>query len=305
MTWIRMDVTMKSDPSVHAIAAECCKGDVPKAIGHLQCLWSEFLAHARDGNLTHISSLTVEQWAMWRGKDGAFDAAVRQHLCVDEVTRSWDKHNGAAIRAADANREKQQRHRNRANNARARTASGAETGGESDEGHNPSNNPSRNPLRNGVTERNGTREEEERAGDPAPSSAAGCAESFADLAHRDAYLGARRSARNPDTFDAMLRSLADGSGAPRGRPLTWHQLGTAILQISGQPSPPPLSANVIGGYATKVPAAPIAPPLALVPGDDPGTVRKPDGALVWHPGCPEHDRPTAEQVATNGWRVAA
>lgn len=304
MNWIRTAVTMKGDPSVHAIAAECCKGDIPKAIGHLQCLFSELPAHARDGDLSGVSPLTLEQWALWTGKRGAFDRAVRSHLCTTQVLRSWDKHNGAAIRDNDAARERMKARREAGREAKQqqqqqldreptpkRSANGSANGSANVRGTFPSDG----------TGRDDTEEEEEGA--PAPSSSAGHSAEFADDATRSAYQRARRSARNPETFDDVLSSLASGLGAPRGKPLTWHQIGTAILQILGNPTPPPLTANVIAGYATKVPVDAARPALNLFRGDLPGTIRDGDGRIVWHPGMP-NDCPGADEIRANGWRVS-
>ena len=137
MNWIRMATTMKGDPKVHAIALACCKGDVAKAIGHLQCLFSELPAHAADGSLKGVSPLTLEQWSLWTGKRGVFDSAIRTTLCDDDTITGWEKYNGAAIRSAEHNRHRQQRFRDRANTERQEYAL-------------------RGELRNGVTERNGT-----------------------------------------------------------------------------------------------------------------------------------------------------
>lgn len=117
MNWIRVATTMKGDTSVHQLAHQLTKGDVPKIIGHLQCLLSELPAHARDGDLRAIPDSLLEQWAMWSGKRGAFADAFRTVMCADRaVVRAWDKHNGAAIREADRNRKNVAAHRERKRN---------------------------------------------------------------------------------------------------------------------------------------------------------------------------------------------
>jgi hypothetical protein len=51
-------------------------------------------------------------WAMWAGKRGKFAAAFRTHLCTEqEVVRGWEKHNGAAIREADAAKDRMKKMR--------------------------------------------------------------------------------------------------------------------------------------------------------------------------------------------------
>ncbi|MCC7054002.1 MAG: hypothetical protein IT355_12130 [Gemmatimonadaceae bacterium] len=104
MNWIRVATTIKNDPSVHAIAAECCRGDIAKAVGHVVAVLAECSTHARTGDLRAVQSLTLEEWAVWRGKSGALDKAIRSHLCTDGVLRSWDKYNGAPIRENEAHR---------------------------------------------------------------------------------------------------------------------------------------------------------------------------------------------------------
>jgi hypothetical protein len=117
MNWIRLATTMKGDTSVHQLAHRLTKGDVPKVIGHLQCLLSELPAHARDGDLRAIPDSLLEQWAMWGGKRGAFADAFRTIMCSDRtVVRAWDKHNGAAIREADRNRRNVAAYRERKRN---------------------------------------------------------------------------------------------------------------------------------------------------------------------------------------------
>jgi hypothetical protein len=120
---------------VHAIAKVCCRGDIPKAIGHLQCLLSELPAHARDGSMAAIDDHTIEQWALWRGKAGWFAAAIRGNLC-DEIgtLRSWERYNGGPIREAARNLQNVRAHR-----GRKRDVSGV------------------SPVTPSLTERNGTK----------------------------------------------------------------------------------------------------------------------------------------------------
>lgn len=108
-----MATTMKGDASVHRMAAVLTKGDVPKIIGHLQCVFSELPAHARDGDISGVPATLLEHWALWIGKRGQFDAEFRREMCNDGTIRSWDVHNGAAIRQADRNAESARTYRQR------------------------------------------------------------------------------------------------------------------------------------------------------------------------------------------------
>lgn len=292
MNWIRIVVGIEDDPKIEDLA-DALKITLPHAVGLVVCTLGKFPAHAIDGDISRITDKKLERWSGWTGKAGAFATAFRDLFCTDGVVASWMRHNGAPIRKAEANAEykRQERERKRSGGR------GVRPDGTPD-GTPPVTSPGGS---NETNETNETNEEEEGA--VAPSSA-GLAAEFADEAHRAAYAGARRSARNPETFDAMLGSLANGMGAPRGKPLTWHQLGTAILHIQGQPVPPPLTPNVIAGYAAKVPHAPAAPTLSLFRGDLPGTIRDQGGTVVWHPGMPS-DRPGDDEITANGWSVAA
>lgn len=102
MNWIRVATKMKGDPRVGAIAA-ACKVRVEHAVGLVCCALMEFPDHARDGDIAAVPDVVLEQWALWSGKAGVFAAAFRAQLCDERgVVRAWEKHNGAAIRKADA-----------------------------------------------------------------------------------------------------------------------------------------------------------------------------------------------------------
>jgi hypothetical protein len=149
MNWIRIDAGIASDPKLHTLA-ESLKVTVPHAVGLVVGVLTRMPAHARDGNLSGITDGALEQWAGWTGKPrGGFSRAFRATFCdTDGVVTAWEKYNGAAIRSSDRNREKQQRHRDRANAHRADDARNPL--------RNPLRNPSRNPLRNGETGRDET-----------------------------------------------------------------------------------------------------------------------------------------------------
>lgn len=295
MKWIRIDVGIAADPKLDVLS-EALGVRQAEAIGLVVSVLCQFPDHARDGNIKSLPESTIEKWAGWRGKRGAFATAFRDTFCTDGVVSGWHKHNGSAVEKSDKDTRRQAEYR-------ARKAEQSRDNPPPVTRDN-TRDKTRDILRD-VTGRDVKEEERGRETAAPPPSSAGLSAEFVDPSHREAYLGARRSARNPETFDAMLGSLADGMGAPRGKPLSWHQIGTAILQIAGQPAPPPLSANVIGGYAAKVPAEPVKPTLTLMPADEPGTVRDEKGKIVWTPGDPPMYQPTLEQITANGWSVAA
>lgn len=114
MNWIRMATTMKGDATVHRLAAVLTKGDVPKMIGHLQCVLAELPAHARNGDISGVPASLLEHWALWTGRRGQFDTEFRAAMCTDAgVIRAWDVHNGSAIREADRNAANARQYRQR------------------------------------------------------------------------------------------------------------------------------------------------------------------------------------------------
>lgn len=138
---------------------------------------------------------------------------------------------------------------------------------------------------------------------PDAAAAAPLAGQFVDHRHRAAYEAAHRAHRFPSSLDDLLVGLTKGQGAPRGKPLTWHQLGQAILDL--RVAQRDVSSVGLGAFAANVPAAPVTPTLTLIPKDEPNTVRDEHGKLIWDPGAPIWERPTEEEIAARGWSVAS
>jgi len=106
MNWIRIATGILQDPSIHAVA-DATGVSVPTTTGHVVGVLTYLPEHARGGDLSGVSDATLERWAMWTGKRGKFAAAFRTHLCTTQgVVRSWEKHNGAAIRDSDYDKER-------------------------------------------------------------------------------------------------------------------------------------------------------------------------------------------------------
>lgn len=127
MNWIRIDVGIMDDPRVGALAA-ALGVSVPLTTGHLVGVLRKLPTHAKDGDLSSVSASTIEMWAMWTGKRGKFAAAFRAHLCTaQEVVRGWEKHNGAAIREADAAKERMKKVREERRTFAERSANNSRT----------------------------------------------------------------------------------------------------------------------------------------------------------------------------------
>jgi hypothetical protein len=137
MPWIRLETGMKRDPRIWLMAEEL-KRDVGAVVGYVANVLAELPEHARDGDLSQVPDALLEDWALWPGKKGAFARCFTAHLCTDRTVRAWEKHNGSALRAADATRTRVRAYRER--NATS----------------NASGNALRNAASNPSTERNGT-----------------------------------------------------------------------------------------------------------------------------------------------------
>lgn len=121
MNWIRIATGILNDPSIHAVA-DAAGVSVPTTTGHVVGVLSYLPDHARGGDLSGVSDATLERWAMWTGKRGKFAAAFRAYLCdAQGVVRSWEKHNGAAIRKLDADVQRK-REQTKARRSRADVA---------------------------------------------------------------------------------------------------------------------------------------------------------------------------------------
>lgn len=106
MNWIRICVNIADDPSIGAIA-DSCDVEIAEALGCVVAVLCKLPAHAKSGNLTEIPDRTIEKWANWTHERGAFARAFRSAMCDESgVVRAWERHNGAAMREADAARER-------------------------------------------------------------------------------------------------------------------------------------------------------------------------------------------------------
>lgn len=164
MPWIRLDTGMKRDPRIWKMA-ELLRKDVGAIVGYVANVLAEFPEHARDGDLTNVPDVLLEEWALWHGRKGAFAQAFVAELCDDRKVRAWEKHNGNALRQRDETHKRVRAYRER-------NAHGAVSGNAT---CNALLEPASNALQNGggnvFTERNGT----ERNGKTRASAPAGAA----------------------------------------------------------------------------------------------------------------------------------
>ena len=264
MRWVRVDVGIASDPKMQKLA-DALKVKRAHAIGLFVSTLCQFPDHARTGNVADIPDVMLEDWAGWKGRSGVFATAFRTIMCRDSVVSGWEKHNGAAVRKADTDAERQAEYRAK----KAATS--------------PDNPPpvTRDNTRD-VTRhvhRDGTGRDV-TASDEAVSSATATslADHFTDPAHRSAYERARKVARFPDALDATLVGMSQGQGGPAGKACTWHQLGTAMLEA--QAAGRDISAMTLRTFAAKVEPVPTKPAVSLWRDDPPGTVRDGSGNII-------------------------
>lgn len=135
MNWIRIAVAIGDDPDIHELA-DALNVRVAEAVGLVVGTLVRFPEHAPDGNLAHLRDSLIERWAGWEGDRGRFAAELRRIFLTDGVWSSWEKHNGAAMREAEASRERARKWRTERLENDARTAYAT-----------PNGTPDRTPLR--------------------------------------------------------------------------------------------------------------------------------------------------------------
>lgn len=112
MNWIRVAVGIADDPDIHVLA-ETLGIRVAEAVGLVVSLLTRFPQHASDGDLSNIPATLVERWAGWDGERGACNTAIRALFLTDGKWLAWEKHNGAALRDAEAARVRAAEYRRR------------------------------------------------------------------------------------------------------------------------------------------------------------------------------------------------
>lgn len=232
MNWIRIAVTLPDDPRIHEFAATL-KLDVDRALAKFLRVLFKLPEHARNGDISGVLPQTIETWADWRGRRGAFDTAFRLLFCnADGVIRAWEKHNGAAMRRADEDRERKRVARGNPQSVRNLSA-----------GQNAERPPDK--MRDG-TGRNVTGEDQELLPPPAHE------DKFDDAAHVQAYRHFWNAAKLPTGLDAELDALHSGLHGKRAVP--WGVLGQAMHEMATGNHP--FSVRHFGGFVRKISLAP-------------------------------------------------
>lgn len=119
MNWIRIDKGMPADPKLDAMA-ERLKVRTAEAMGLVVSVLCQFPDHCRSGDIGALPDKTLEKWAGWHGKAGAFAAVFRSVFCTEAgVVSGWDKHNGSPQRQAEYDRKRKEEERKRSKEAPA------------------------------------------------------------------------------------------------------------------------------------------------------------------------------------------
>jgi hypothetical protein len=123
VNWIAVATAMKADDKVHALG-EALGVEPFAAVGLVVNVLTEFPVHARSGDLTGKSDLTLELWAQWNGPRGAFAAEFRRLFCAsDGVVTGWERWNGAHMRAHERAKDRSREYREKRRNDAVATAS--------------------------------------------------------------------------------------------------------------------------------------------------------------------------------------
>jgi hypothetical protein len=77
--WLRVDAHKIDSREVCEIA-DALGIDVVQALGHVVALGGAVAEHTDDGNIAIVADTTLERWARWSGKRGAFAPALRRAL---------------------------------------------------------------------------------------------------------------------------------------------------------------------------------------------------------------------------------
>lgn len=224
MKWIRIDVGIMDDSSIDALAS-ALGVRVSEAVGCVVGVLAHLPADAPDGDISNKSDRLLEKWASWEGKRGAFASGFRATMCTAGGTvRAWDKHNGAALREVERQREKSRKYRGQSENVPG-TVPGTEHGS-----YQPTR---RDETRRDVTaETTGTKNADGdgvRAKDRAASSSA-----FGDIspcvspAGHEALRSLLESVDDPASWVGVLRGCAAGLSMPQGVPASSDRMAVAL-----------------------------------------------------------------------------
>jgi hypothetical protein len=261
MNWIRVAVTVCDDPAILAIA-ETLKISPYTMVGHWVGFLTKLPTHANTGDVSGVSDAVIEQWAGWRGKRGAFAKALRAQLVTPEgVVRGWDKHNGAAIRRAEADIERKRNERGR------KTSSGQSADVHPDGARTSSVDETRRDELLFIQESEQdvdvvavtptTPKKRPRAPEPVVRAFESCAHTVLPH-HYDALAELLETVPSPGTWAGIITGMHDGLSAPNNRPTEPARLGAAIEDFVASGKHKEANPGLFRGFVARAKAPPSA-----------------------------------------------
>lgn len=221
MTWLRVETDFP-DHDVIGTFAERLRCDPDRAAMCLLRVWCGFADHAPDGFLAKITDTTLERWARWPGKRGAFAELFRE-VAVDEdgKVRGWWRQ--------EALLRKQEKDRTR--------PSSKDRNGEPPPDI-PPKNPPNSPGGIAGESRGNRKGDEDEDGSKASSSTArarnGVPQRLEDRLQGEplapgvfAFLAALPQGQNPAVWRGILAGCLDGMGLAQGRAASVSELAAA------------------------------------------------------------------------------
>lgn len=103
MTWIRVETNIAENEKVHAFA-DGCGISAEEAVGFLVRVWGRVAEHRPTGDLTGVSDMVLEHWAVWRGKRGLFATQFRKWFVSNEILVGWKERQGKLVERAEKER---------------------------------------------------------------------------------------------------------------------------------------------------------------------------------------------------------
>ena len=112
-SWIAVHTGVADSPLVGR-AVQDLGITTAEAVGLLVNLWSKLRDADRDGSVTGVNSVTLEQWSAYRPANGKWAAFIlANHVDRNGRIKGWDDWQGAEARERQYNRERQRRFRER------------------------------------------------------------------------------------------------------------------------------------------------------------------------------------------------
>ncbi|HEX7089896.1 MAG TPA: hypothetical protein VF192_07150 [Longimicrobiales bacterium] len=230
--WIRVRTFLSSRPVAKRLA-RLCRDDAQKAAGVLVDFWSGAAEFSKNGYIRDESDATLEEWAKWRGKRGAFATWVRaEHMDDEGRIPEWDDFMGALEARRQADRERKELERLRRKADRLSRGPSADSPRDSPQTSRGSSAPTRANVDVDVTKR----DEISPATTPPPVAHAP-PRRLRRTDGETAFLAALPE-ESRATWEAMIDGWLVGMGYARGRAAHADDVHTGLLEYLAVTSRP-------------------------------------------------------------------